>query len=457
MNTSRPASGRYTRRKFLRRAAEVCLIPAFVPAACMGRDGAIAPSNRIGVAAIGLGFAWDTALYLPETRLVAVCDVLRERREQARHAVNAHYGNEDCTAYNDFREVLARRDVDAVYIATPDHWHALITIAAARAGKDIYCQKPLTHSVAEGRAVVEAVRRYGVVLQHGTQHRSEWAFQAARELIRRGYLGQLKTIRLGLPAGAQLPPQSTQPVPDGFDYDLWLGPAPWSPFTSRRCFGVHSWYFISDYCVGYIAGWGVHHLDSGQHGHGADDTGPVRIRSRAIFPTDGLYDTPIHYRVEYEYADGVTMIATDVSDGGWSQGAGIHPDRIREVHGDAYQRHTFGVRFEGDEGSLFVWRGGRLDTTPASLRQLVTHNAPKTEVPNTTLDHFRNWVECIRTRRDPAAPVEVGHRSTTLCNIGTISMVLGRELAWDPVTETFPHDTEANRLLACRMRSPWQL
>ncbi len=267
--------------------------------------------------------------------------------------------------------------------------------------------------------------------------------------------GQLQTIRLGLPSGTQIPPQKIEPVPDGFDYDLWLGPAPWAPFTSRRCFGPHSWYFISDYCVGYIAGWGVHHLDSGQHGHGTDDTGPTTVRSAAIFPTDGLYDTPIHYRVDFDYADGVTMICTDVMDGGWSRGAGIDPRRIQEIHGDAYGRHKFGVRFEGSEGSIFVWRGGRLDTTPGSLRQLVEHDAPAMDVPNTTADHFQNWVDCIRSRQDPHAPVEVAHRSTTLCNIATIGMVLGRTLHWDPLSEVFIDDGEANRLLACPMRAAY--
>jgi hypothetical protein len=303
-----------SRRRFLRQAATACAAPMFVPAAVLGRNGAVPPSEQIGLASIGLGFAWDTGLATRDTRLLAVCDVQRERRDNAVRLVNQHYGNQDCRAYNDFREVLARGDIDAVYVATPDHWHALVTIAAARAGKDVYCQKPLTHTVAEGQAVVAAVRKYGVVLQHGTQHRSEWAFRAARELVRGGYIGQLTTIRLGLPGGTQLPPQPIEPVPDGFDYEMWLGPARWAPYTTRRCFGMHSWYFISDYCV-----------------------------------------------------------------------------------------------------------------------------------------------DCIRTRREPNAPVEVGHRSTTLCNIGTISMVLGRELQWDPMREVFPHDEEANRLLACPMRSPWQL
>ncbi len=445
------------RRDFLRGAAAAIAAPMFIPARVLGRNGAIPPSEQITVAALGLGFAWEMGFQNPNTRMLAVCDVQRDRRNHAKNVVDKQYGNQDCKAYNDFREVIARDDIDAVYIASPDHWHALMTLAAARAGKDIYCQKPLTHTVAEGQAVVEAVRRHGVILQHGTQHRSEWAFNSARELIAGGYIGKLHTIRLGLPSGTQLPPQPVQEVPEGFDYDMWLGPAPWAPFTTRRCFGMHSWYFISDYCVGYIAGWGVHHLDSGQHGLGADDTGPSMVRAKAIFPVEGIYDTPIHYRVDYEYPGGVTMIATDVVGEMWSQGANIAPAKIKEIHGDAYGKHEFGVKFEGTEGSLFAWRGARLDTEPAGIRQFVEHDAPRSGAPNSTMDHFQNWVDCIRSRKEPTAPVEVGHRSTTLCNIGTIAMQLGRDLKWDPVKEVFPDDAEANRLLSTPCRAPWRI
>ncbi|MBN2023695.1 MAG: Gfo/Idh/MocA family oxidoreductase [Pirellulales bacterium] len=445
------------RREFLRRATAAVALPIFLPAATLGRDGATPPSDQIPMAAIGLGFAWSVGADNPHTRMLAVCDVWRARREDAKRYVDGRHGNTDCRAYNDFREVLARDDIDAVYIATPDHWHALVAIAAARAGKDIYCQKPMTHTIAEGKAVVEAVRRHGVVFQHGTQHRSEWAFAAARELVRGGYLGELKRIRLGFPSGAHLPPQPIQPVPDGFDYDMWLGPAPWAPFTSRRCFGPHSWYFISDYCVGYVSAWGVHHLDSGQQGHGTDHTGPIEVRSKAIFPTDGLYDTPIHYRVDYQFADGATMTGVDVLGDSWSWQSVVPLARVREIHGDAFGRHAFGVRFEGTEGSAFAWRGGRLDTDPPSLRQIVEHDAPRTVPFDGTGDHFQNWVDCIRTRHDPHAPVEIAHRSTTLGNLAAISMTLGRSLRWDPEREVFPDDDEANRLLSYPMRAPWSI
>ena len=328
-------AGGLSRRRFLGQLAAAGVAPVFVPARVLGRHGTVPPSSQITLASIGLGFAWETGLGTQDTRLLAVCDVQRERRDNAVRIVNQHYGNEDCRAYNDFREVLGRDDIDAVYIATPDHWHALVTIAAARAGKDIYCQKPLTHTVAEGRAVVEAVRRYGVVLQHGTQHRSEWAFHAARELIRGGHLGQLTTIRLGLPGGTQLPPQPTEPVPDGFDYDLWLGPARWAPFTTRRCFGVHSWYFISDYCVGYIAGWGVHPLDIALWGGGDKILCPLTIEGKignfdlvyagAYLKRDVLVDSDYSdyaYWYDYVYLSlDNTYDSNDYYLGSWSSGS----------------------------------------------------------------------------------------------------------------------------------------
>jgi len=445
------------RRDFLQRAAAAIVLPSFIPGAVLGRGGATPPSDQIPMAAIGLGFAWEVGAQNPNTRMLAVCDVQRARRDWAKQYVDGRYGNSDCRTYNDFREVLARDDIDAVYIATPDHWHALVTVAAAREGKDIYCQKPLTHTVAEGQAVVEAVRRYGVVFQHGTQQRSEWAFDAARRLIRGGYLGRLHTIRLGTASGRECPPQPVQPVPDGFDYDLWLGPAPWAPYTFNRCLGPHAWYFISDYCVGYFSGWGVHHFDSARHGHGDPDVDSIQVRAKGIFPSDGLYNTPLHFRVDYEFSDGVTIIVTDDFRSGWSNRTSVPESRIRQVHGDAFGRNPFGVRFEGTEGSVFAWRGGVLDTTPPSLRRLVEHDEPRVALENVTLDHFQNWVDCIRTRRQTRAPVEVAHRSTTLANIGGIGMLVDRPLHWDAKREVFVGDNEANRLLSYPMRAPWTL
>lgn len=420
-----------SRRRFLQTASAGLALPMVIPAAVLGRDGQIAPSNRISMAAIGLGFAWNHWLNLPDARLTAICDVREDRRNAAKQAVDRHYGGAGCMAYNDFREVLARDDVDAVYIATPDHWHALITVAAAQAGKDIYCQKPLTHTVAEGQAVRQAVRQYGVVFQHGTQQRSEWSFRRAAELVLNGRIGKLHTIRLGVPSGRSIGPRPVEPVPQGFDYDMWLGPAPWAPYTTARCSGPHTWYFISDYCVGYIAGWGVHHLDSARQGVGADLAGPVEVDGRGRFPENGLYDTPVTWRVDYKYANGVTIIDADVS------------------------QHEMGIWYEGTEGKVFCWRGGRLETEPATLRDSVIR--PEEIRVYESDDHYQNFLDCIRSRKPTAAPVEVAHNSTTLCNIGAISMLLGRKLSWDAEGERFVDDDEANRLLSSPMRPPWRL
>ncbi|MBN1442782.1 MAG: Gfo/Idh/MocA family oxidoreductase, partial [Planctomycetes bacterium] len=249
-----------SRRIFLRRTAAALAAPLFVSPRILGHGGETAPGERIQLAIIGTGgrgmFLLHDVLRHLDARIAAVCDVHAGRRGDAKRAVDSAYGSAECSQHNDFREVLSRRDIDAVAIATPDHWHALQTIAAARAGKDVYCEKPLTHTVEEGRAVVSAIRRHRTVFQHGTQQRSEWSFRFGAELVRNGRIGELRTIRLGVPAGQSIGPQPVTPVPPELDYELWLGPAPWAPHTPKRVESSHSWYWISDYCVGYIAGWG---------------------------------------------------------------------------------------------------------------------------------------------------------------------------------------------------------
>jgi predicted dehydrogenase len=426
-------------------AGAAIAVPTLVPGSVLGLNGAVAPSNRILVGALGLGFGWNTALGNKETKLMAICDVHAGKLRMCKREADKANGDDDCKMYGDFREVIARDDIDAVYIATPDHWHALVAIAAARAGKDIYCQKPVTHTVAEGQALVDAVRRHGVVFQHGTQQRSEWTFWFAAELVRNGRIGELKRVRLGVPSGRSCPTQPPEPVPPDLNWDMWLGPAPWAPFATERCLSMHSWYFISDYCVGYIAGWGIHHLDSGLQGAGDDLGDLVEIESTARFPTDGIYDTPITWRVEYTLPSGVKIIDADVS------------------------QEEMGVLYEGTEGTVFCWRGNRLETNPKSLRDEIigpnewhsyeSHDEsfPKVTVFDSTPTHFQNWVDCIRSRKPTAASIDIAHRSVTLCNIGAISMLLGRKLQWDPRKEQFINDDEANRLLATPMREPWTM
>jgi hypothetical protein len=422
-------------------AAAATACPQFLPASALGLSGQTAPGSRVGVAAIGLGFGWPMFVR-DDVRYVAVCDVSKERRDAAVALVEAKQGAGSCSAYSDFREVLARDDVDAVYVAAPDHWHAVITVAAARAGKHVYCQKPLTRTVAEGRAVLDAVRRYAVVFQHGTQQRHDARMLFGCELVLNGYIGRLKHVRIGSPAGATCAPQPPRPVPPGLDWDMWLGPAPWAPFTPLRI-QAHPWYHISDYCMGYIAGWGVHHADSAMQGSGLDAySGPVQIDARGIFPTEGLFDNPYRWQMHYTFPGGLTWHWTDCEGEGW--GSRADP---------GWPQNRMGITFEGTEGWVFIWRG-QVEAHPKRLLDVPIGPSEKVQLRRQLPPDF---IACVRAGSRTCAPVEVAHRSTTLCAIGAIGMLVGRKLLWDPAAERFVGDEEANRFLARAMRGPWSL
>ncbi len=432
------------RRAFLRSTLAAAAAPWIIPGSALGLNGQTAPSNRIVIASIGMGVAWDMFMRREDTRLVAVCDVQRAKRQAARDKVNEYYGNRDCRDYNDFREIMARPDIDAVYIATPDHWHALITIAAARAGKDVYCQKPLTRTIAEGRAVVEAVRRHNIVFQQGTQQRHDLKMLFGCELVRNGYIGHLKQVKIGSPQGYVIGPQPTQPVPDDLDWEMWLGPAPWSPFTARRV-RSQDWYFISDYCMGYIAGWGVHHADSAQQASGLDENiGGVEVDARGEFPKDGPFDTPIHWNMNYRFANGLTWNWTDTTS--WFP----QPNWTDQV------RHRMGVEFEGTEGSVFIWRD-LVEASPNSLLKVKIGPNDRVRLVQPGGEPIPDFIACVKRRLRTCAPVEVSHKSTTLCSLGAISMQLGRKVVWDPVKEEFIGNEQANRLKSRAMRQPWHL
>jgi predicted dehydrogenase len=360
----------------------------------------------------------------PDFQVVAVCDVDRKFLENARERA----GLAESDAYGDFREVLARDDVDAVLIATPDHWHVPMSIAAAEAGKDVYCEKPLTLTVAEGRALVEAVRRCGVVLQTGSQQRSGLRFRQACELVRSGRIGQLRTILVELPGNNREDPGPWTPEepPPHFDYDMWLGPAPWAGYTPARCH--YNFRFIRDYSGGQITNWGAHHLDIAQWGNDTELSGPVRIEGRGEFPTDTyLFNVVTRVDFECEYANGVKLVCRTGGNGLW---------------------------FEGDEGRIYVDRS-RITSEPGTI--LDTPIGPNDVHLYESRDHKLNFYECCRTRRDPVADVEIGHRSATLCHIANISMLLKRPLRWDAEHERFVDDDEANRHLSRPMRAPWHV
>lgn len=392
------------------------------------------PSERITLGFIGAGnianaHVWPMVAQ-PDTQVLAVCDVQDKRCRAMVDGVNARYGTNVCKGYRDFRELLARDDIDAVFICTPDNWHALQVIEAARAGKHCYSEKPLSRTVAEGRAMVEAVRQYGVVFQHGTQQRSDPLFRYACELVRNGRIGRVHTVRVAVVGNEPRGWGIRKPVPPDVDWEMWLGPAPWAPYSDERIQNLH-WFFIEDYSAGgYISGWGIHHVDIAQWGLGMDHTGPVTYEGRGTFAPDGMTDTPITWHVECEYASGTRMIFTTPNEA------------------------PFGVTFEGTAGTVFVNRG-QFWTKPESIGR--ERLGPDAIHLYRSDNHHRNFLDCIRNRRSTVAPVEVGHHSQIICSLSDIAIRLGRKLRWDPATEQVVGDTEANRLLTRAMRSPWRI
>ena len=439
-----PLMRNQTRRAFLKTAvrggAGLVALPNILPGSLFAST---APARRIQIAQIGCGRMGrgDMGAFLgsKDAQVVAVCDVKRDAREAAKAQVDAHYGTHDCAAYNHFWELTAREDIDAVLIASPDHWHVLHALAAVRAGKDVYVEKPLGVSIEQLFALRDAVHRYGRVFQFGTQQRSSHEFRQACELVRNGRIGKVRTIKVGVHSGAPrersgLKTFSPVPVPDGFDYDLWLGPALEAPYIPQRVINPH-WFHISDYSLGYISGWGIHHIDIAQWGNGTELTGPTEIEGTAAFPNDdALCDNPINWDVRYKFANGADWIFT---------GTGPGLEGVRQ-----------GITFEGTDGWVWVNRGA-IEAEPKSLLQ--EKIAPNEVHLPVSTHHQQNLLNCIRTRGHTIANIDVAVRSDTVCQLGWIAFQLGRRLTWDPEKEQFVNDDRANQMLKRAMRQPWHL
>ncbi len=418
-----------------------------------------APGDRITVGIIGTGNQGFNILrqFLrhPEAQVVAVCDVNRAGRgyrdesqylgrEPARAAVNQHYARrqksgryDGCAAYRDFRDLLGRKDLDAVAIVTPDHWHAPMTIMAARAGKDVYCEKPLSLTIRQGREMVRAVRRHGRILQTGSHERSNPVTRFACELVRNGRIGELKKVITFVGYHNKVGPGPgwrPMPVPDGFDYDTWLGPAPPAPYHRDRC--LYRFRFIYDYSGGQVTNYGAHSNDIAQWAMDTEHTGPVEVEclDAKFLPEGSLFDAATESTFRCRYAGGVELVCTT-------------------------DRSSMGARFVGTEGTVQVGYGGFF-TEPASLRTSVI--GPNELHLYPSVDHVGNFLDCVRSRREPAAPVNVGHRSASLCHLGAIAIRLWRHghrkvLRWDPRAERFTGDDDANAMLARPMRKPWTM
>ena len=487
---------RYTRRSFVKAAtlASAAALPRIVPASVFG---ATAPSNRITVGQIGCGHQSQrivpSFLVHDDVQILAVCDVNRAGtgyyypdrvlgRETAKRWVDAYYAEKasgglskgdaydyilghkwaetekggsggqgasgsavkGCAAYNDFREVLSRTDIDAISIVVPDHWHALIAIAAMQAGKDVYCEKPMSLTIHQGREMVKAVRKYNRVFQTGAQFRSCPGVRRACELVRNGRLGEVRRVRTTAAANSFPSPGpgwQPQPVPEGFDYDFWLGPAPEAPYHIERCF--HRWRYILDYSNGQTANFGAHTNDMAQWALGMDGTTPVEFEDNGseFLPKGSLFTTAVKTAFRARYANGIELTCeTD--------------------------KASF-AKFEGTEGRLEITLGGTIRTFPTDIKDSVIGpneiHLPKSHPTRETnrrndidADHVRNFLDAVKSRKDPIEPVEVGHGTASLCILGNIAQLLKRKFTWDPANERST-DEDVNGMLSRPMRAPWKL
>jgi predicted dehydrogenase len=451
----------FSRRKFLQAAASSAVwlgAPTIVPSSVFGQK---APSNRINIGAIGVGrisrvHDMPSTLKYDTAQIMAVCDLDSRRVEEGKEFVNGFYSKKngktyDATlGYGNYHDLLANKDIDAVLVSTPDHWHALIGIDAVEAGKDVYLQKPASLTIAEGRALSNAVQRTGRILQIGSQQRSSLQFRYAAELVRNGRIGQLKSVQIGLPGDPSGDDEPEMPVPKNLNYDMWLGSTPNVYYTEKRVhpqadFDRPGWLRCEQFGAGMITGWGAHHVDSAHWGMNAEHTGPVEIWGWAEFPTHGLWDVHGKFKTECIYPDGVHMTIS-----------GDFPN---------------GVRFEGTEGWIFVSRGNEQVTNSDPVAKLKDSKALAASDPKIitsvigsdeirlpeSKEHHGNWLESIKSRQQPIAPVEVGHRACSTCLLHHMAMKLKRKLYWDPIHERFRNDDEANAMRSRPMRAPYSI
>jgi len=429
-----------TRRGFLARtaagASAAVALPTIVPSSVFAADGTVAPGNRIGVGMIGVGrqtVAYNLKSFLnsPDTQVVALCEVDAWRLENAHKNVQKHYADKrrdgefkGCSVYGDFNELLAHKDVDAVMVSTPDHWHVPQSLAAVNAGKDVCCEKPLTRTIAEGRALSDAVRQHKRVFRTDSEFRSKPNFHRACELVRNGRIGRIHTIRVGVPAGdVACGPQPEMPVPEELDYQRWQGPAPRAPYTEKRVhprhgYGRPGWMRVLHYCDGMITNWGTHLNDVAQWGNNTDRTGPVEVEGRGEYPAEGLWNVLLNFEVHYKYASGVRLI---------------------------YKTDKPDVKFEGTEGWVYTKFGDKdVQAHPASLLQ---SKIGPSEIHLRLKDEKQDFIDCVKSRAQTLEDAEVGHRTTSLCHLGQIAIQVGGKLKWDPEAERFLNSDAANRLL----------
>jgi predicted dehydrogenase len=441
-----------TRRSFLKKSAAataaVSLFPTVVPASVLGRNGAVAPSDRIVMGLIGAGGMGNHNLkqFLgkKDAHVVAVCDVDKNHQKSTKNKIDKKYGNKDARTYNDYRDMLDNEKMDAVILALPDHWHSLIAVAAANKGLDIYGEKPLARSIKEGRAIVNAAQRNNIVWQTGSWQRSLSHFHRAVELVRNGVIGKITHVEVGLPDGrSSIGTPPIKPVPEGVDWNFWLGPAPKVPFRGVLHF---NWRWILDYSGGQLTDWAGHHVDIAHWGLGFAHTAPVKIKGKGTYPVEGIYNVPVEYNFVAEYENGLTMTIANSSFFYDKRKHGLWPKV-------GAQRYGMGAVWFGEKGWIQVNRSGLWASDPKFLK--VPEKELKIKAYKSP-DHWQNFLDCVKTREKTITPVEVAHNSISVALLGEIAMLTEEDLNWDVKNEKFTNSEFANRLLSRPYRAPWQ-
>ncbi len=427
------------RRKFIKKAVGstlgVIAAPYIIPGTALGKNGAVAPSNRIVMGGIGLGGmgTGNTRGFLSkkEVQYVATCDVDAGHRDRSVAMVNEKYKNNDCRTYGDYREFLEKEKLDAVTIAVPDHWHALIGIAVANKGLDIYGEKPLARSIIEGRAMVTAVEKNNVIWQTGSWQRSRPNFHKGAELAFNGRIGKISHVDVGLSDGRKpigTPP--AMPAPEGLDWEMWLGPAPNVPYRGVCHF---DWRWIMDYSGGQLTDWAGHHVDIAHWGMGTERTGPISVEGTGEYPREGIYDVPVEYDFMCTYKNGMTMRVANAS----------------------RQERGMGTVWHGDKGWIYVNRGNTIQASdPKILEEVI---GPGDTPLYKSDDHHQNFLDCIKSRKETITPSEIALRSISVALLGEIAMLTGKKIEWNPDTEEILNNDYARHLLRKPYKEPWKL
>lgn len=442
MKNTLPES-KLTRRRFLAVTGLALAAPTIIPGCAAGRGGKVAPSNRITMGIVGAGWQgtnnMNAFLGLKECQVVAVCDLDRNHLTSAQETVNKHYQNTDCRIYHDYRELLARRDIDAVMIATPDHWHALTAVEAARNKKDIYGEKPLGKTIAEQQAMVKAVQKNNRIWQTGSWQRSERHFHYACEIVRNGLIGKLKRVEVGLPGGHSdfaktKDKTAVTPPPPELDYNFWIGPSQMEPYIQAR--GHKNWRWNYNTGGGQLLDWVGHHCDIAHWGMGFDDNGPLEVEGQGEFPPkDAVWNTCTKYRINLKY-----------------------PNDIEMVMAGGYDDIKGGTKWIGTDGWVWVSRSNAFEASnpawsdarrlPEELRKVKLYESS---------NHYRNFLDCVKSRQPTITPIETAHHSAIPGHLGQIAMVVGRKIKWDAKKGVIVGDAEASQLLTRPFRKPWHL